>query len=354
MRDTVRAFVDDKLKPIIEECHREGRTPLELVPEMGALNLFGASLTEYGLPGLGGVAYGLIMQELERGDSGLRSFVSVQSSLVMYPIYTFGSKEQKDRWIPRSRLRRGHRLLRPHRARLRLQPRRHAHHGQEGGQRLGAQRLQAVDHQRHPRRRGRGLGQDRRRRPRLPGREGHPGLHLLGPARQVLPAGLHHLRARLPRLPHPGGEHAARHHGPQKRPHVPQPGALRHRLGRRRLGHGDLLHGSRPTPRSGSSSAASPSPATSSCRRSSPGWPPRSARPSSSPSSSAGSRTTAASSTGRSPWASATTSGSPASAPGSPARSWAPTASWTTTRSSATCSTSSRSTPTRAPTTSTA
>jgi glutaryl-CoA dehydrogenase len=101
VRDTVRAFVDDKVKPIIEECHREGRTPLELVPEMGALNLFGASLNEYGLPGLGGVAYGLIMQELERGDSGLRSFVSVQSSLVMYPIYTFGSQEQKDKWIPR-------------------------------------------------------------------------------------------------------------------------------------------------------------------------------------------------------------------------------------------------------------
>jgi len=101
VRDTVRAFVDDKVKPIIEECHREGRTPLELVPAMGALNLFGASLSEYGLPGLGGVAYGLIMQELERGDSGLRSFVSVQSSLVMYPISAFGSKEQKDRWIPR-------------------------------------------------------------------------------------------------------------------------------------------------------------------------------------------------------------------------------------------------------------
>lgn len=100
VRDTVRAFVDDKVKPIIEECHRDARTPLELVPEMGALNLFGASISEYGLPGLGGVAYGLIMQELERGDSGLRSFVSVQSSLVMYPIYAFGSQEQKDRWIP--------------------------------------------------------------------------------------------------------------------------------------------------------------------------------------------------------------------------------------------------------------
>ncbi|MGB6992184.1 MAG: acyl-CoA dehydrogenase family protein, partial [Thermoanaerobaculia bacterium] len=100
VRDTVRAFVDDRVKPIIEECHREARFPIELVPEMGQLDLFGASFDEYGLPGLKGVAYGLIMQELERGDSGIRSCVSVQSSLVMYPIYTFGSPEQRDRWIP--------------------------------------------------------------------------------------------------------------------------------------------------------------------------------------------------------------------------------------------------------------
>ena len=100
VRDTVRAFVDDRVLPIIEDCHRESRCPIELVPEMGELNLFGATIDEYGLPGLGSVAYGLIMQELERGDSGLRSFVSVQSALVMYPIYTFGSKAQKDRWIP--------------------------------------------------------------------------------------------------------------------------------------------------------------------------------------------------------------------------------------------------------------
>ena len=101
VRDSVRAFVDEKVKPIIEECHRDGRTPLELVPEMGRMNLFGSTIDEYGLPGLDNVAYGLIMTELERGDSGLRSFVSVQSSLVMYPIYAFGSKEQKDRWIPK-------------------------------------------------------------------------------------------------------------------------------------------------------------------------------------------------------------------------------------------------------------
>ncbi len=101
VRDSVRAFVDEKVKPIIEECHRDGRTPLELVPEMGRMNLFGATIDEYGLPGLDNVAYGLIMTELERGDSGLRSFVSVQSSLVMYPIFAYGSKAQKDRWIPK-------------------------------------------------------------------------------------------------------------------------------------------------------------------------------------------------------------------------------------------------------------
>ncbi len=100
VRDTVRGFVNDKILPIIEECHREGTFPLQVVPELAKLDLFGASIDEYGLPGLKGVAYGLIMQELERGDSGLRSMVSVQSSLVMYPIYAFGSQAQKDRWIP--------------------------------------------------------------------------------------------------------------------------------------------------------------------------------------------------------------------------------------------------------------
>ncbi len=98
--ETVRAWVDDRVRPIIEECHREGRFPRELIPEMAELNLFGSTIDEYGLPGLNNVAYGLTMQELERGDSGIRSFASVQSALVMYPIYAFGSQEQKDRWIP--------------------------------------------------------------------------------------------------------------------------------------------------------------------------------------------------------------------------------------------------------------
>src|SRR5687768_418727 len=101
VRQTVRDFVDDEVLPIIEDAHRHEKFPAHLVPKMAEMGLYGATFTEYGLPGLNNVAYGLIMQELERGDSGLRSFVSVQSGLVMFPIYAYGSKEQKDEWIPR-------------------------------------------------------------------------------------------------------------------------------------------------------------------------------------------------------------------------------------------------------------
>ncbi|WP_058185319.1 acyl-CoA dehydrogenase family protein [Terracidiphilus gabretensis] len=100
VRKTARGFVDDNLVPIIEECFREGRFPRELIPTMGELGFFGANLEGYGCAGMSNVEYGLVMQELERGDSGFRSFVSVQSALVMYPIYTFGSDEQKNTWLP--------------------------------------------------------------------------------------------------------------------------------------------------------------------------------------------------------------------------------------------------------------
>jgi len=99
-RDTVREWVEERVLPHVEAWAWEGRFPRELVAEMAALQLFGATWTEYGLPGLSHVGYGLVMQELERGDSALRSFASVQTSLVMYPIMTWGSQEQKDRWIP--------------------------------------------------------------------------------------------------------------------------------------------------------------------------------------------------------------------------------------------------------------
>ncbi len=102
VRSTVRAFVDDHVIPIIEEYYRNGEFPAALIPRMADLGLFGATLpAEYGCAGMNNVAYGLAMQELERGDSALRSFVSVQSALVMYPIYAYGSDEQKNYWLPR-------------------------------------------------------------------------------------------------------------------------------------------------------------------------------------------------------------------------------------------------------------
>jgi glutaryl-CoA dehydrogenase len=100
VRRTARDFVDDQLIPIIEDCFREGRFPRELVAQMGELGFFGANLHGYGCAGMSNVEYGLVMQEMERGDSGFRSFVSVQSALVMYPIYTFGSDLQKNHWLP--------------------------------------------------------------------------------------------------------------------------------------------------------------------------------------------------------------------------------------------------------------
>jgi glutaryl-CoA dehydrogenase len=101
VRQTARQFVDERVLPLIRDCFREGRFPGELIPELGRLGFLGATLDGYGCAGMSHVEYGLVMQELERGDSGLRSFVSVQSALVMYPIFTYGSEEQKRRWLPR-------------------------------------------------------------------------------------------------------------------------------------------------------------------------------------------------------------------------------------------------------------
>ncbi len=101
VQDTVARFTDERVRPIIGEAFDQGRFPKELVPEIAELGLLGSSLPEqYGCAGLNGVSYGLICQELERGDSGIRSFVSVQSSLCMYPIFAYGSEEQRQRWLP--------------------------------------------------------------------------------------------------------------------------------------------------------------------------------------------------------------------------------------------------------------
>src|SRR6185437_14895994 len=100
VRDTARQFIEDNLVPIIEECNREGRFPKEMIRPMGELGFYGATIEGYGCAGMNNVEYGLVMQETERGDSGVRSFVSVQSALCMYPIHAFGSDEQKNEWLP--------------------------------------------------------------------------------------------------------------------------------------------------------------------------------------------------------------------------------------------------------------
>jgi glutaryl-CoA dehydrogenase len=100
VRDAVRDWVETEFLPRVTEHHRAGTFPVELIPKLGELGVFGATLKGYGCAGLSHVAYGLIMQELERGDSGLRSCASVQSGLVMYPIWSYGSEAQKERWLP--------------------------------------------------------------------------------------------------------------------------------------------------------------------------------------------------------------------------------------------------------------
>jgi glutaryl-CoA dehydrogenase len=100
VRQTARQFVDEQILPIIEKHNRAGTFPMELVPQIGELGFFGSNLTGYGCVGMSNVSYGLVMQELERGDSGLRSFVSVQGALVMYPIHSYGSPAQKEKWLP--------------------------------------------------------------------------------------------------------------------------------------------------------------------------------------------------------------------------------------------------------------
>src|SRR5437870_11182632 len=100
IRDAVRDWVEAEFLPVVTEHHRAGSFPVALIAKLGELGVFGATLKGYGCAGLSNVAYGLIMQELERGDSGLRSAASVQSGLVMHPIYTYGSEAQKDRWLP--------------------------------------------------------------------------------------------------------------------------------------------------------------------------------------------------------------------------------------------------------------
>jgi glutaryl-CoA dehydrogenase len=101
VRRSTREFVEARVVPLIKDAYNNAQFPTELIPELGRMGFFGANLQGYGCAGVSNVEYGLMMQELERADSGLRSFVSVQGALVMYPIHAFGSEEQKNHWLPR-------------------------------------------------------------------------------------------------------------------------------------------------------------------------------------------------------------------------------------------------------------
>ncbi len=179
IRDTARAYAQDKLLPRVIEAYREEKTDRAIFREMGELGLLGVTIPEeYGGAGATYVAYGLVAREVERVDSGYRSMMSVQSSLVMYPIYAYGAEAQRKKYLPKLAIGRVGRLLRPDRARRRLRPRRHEDPGREDRRRLPPDRHQDVDLQRADRRRLRRLGEvggARRPDPRLRAREGHEG-----------------------------------------------------------------------------------------------------------------------------------------------------------------------------------
>ena len=146
MRDAARAYCQDQLAPRVLEAFRHEKTDPAIFREMGELGLLGPTIPEaYGGAGLNYVCYGLVAREVERVDSGYRSMMSVQSSLVMVPINEFGTEAQKQKYLPKLATRRVDRLLRPDRAEPRLRPRQHGHARQGGARRLQPERLQDVD-----------------------------------------------------------------------------------------------------------------------------------------------------------------------------------------------------------------
>ena len=176
--EAARQYARERLLPRVVTAFAEERFDREIMTEMGSLGFLGAMLPEdYGGAGASHVAYGLIAREIEAVDSGYRSAMSVQSSLAMYPIYAFGSDEQKKRFLPKMARGELDRLLRAHRGGRRLRPRRHAHPRRAGRWRLQAERLQVLDHQLAHRRPGPGLGQ---------ARGGDPGLHRRARVRRLL------------------------------------------------------------------------------------------------------------------------------------------------------------------------
>ena len=244
MRQTARRFAEERILPLIRDCYRDARFPTELIPEMAELGFLGANLEGYGCAGMSNVEYGLIMQELERVDSGVRSFVSVQGALVMYPIYTYGSDEQKQTLAAGAAERQGGRVLRPDGAGFRLEPGGHAHHRAARRRWLGAQRREDVDHQRNHGRCGGRLGARRRGHPSASwwsaGRRASTtsDIHGKWSMRASVTSSLSFADCRVTET-----RPAAGREGLERAALLPLAGALRHRVGRDRRGHGLLRDG---------------------------------------------------------------------------------------------------------------
>ena len=211
IRDTVRQFVREQMLPEVGDWFEQGILPREVVAELAKLGLFGMHLDGYGLPGASAVAYGLTCLELEAGDSGIRSVVSVQGSLAMFAIWRWGSEEQKERVAAADARRRGDRLLRPDRARRGLGPRHDADARAPRRVGLDPQRGQDVDHERLDRRHRDRLGPHRGRRdPRLHRREGNARVHGSRDPQEAVAARVGDLGARARRRARTGRQHAAR------------------------------------------------------------------------------------------------------------------------------------------------
>ena len=263
VRDTARGFAQDFLMPRIREAYATEKYDPTILPKMGELGLLGPTIPEtYGGAGLGYVAYGLIAREIERVDSGYRSMMSVQSSLVMYPIYAYGTEAQRRKYLPKlatAELVGCFGLTEPD-------------HGSDPGSmvtraekvagRLQAQRLQDLDQQRAGRRRCGRLGEARRQDPRLHRRQGHQGFLDAEDRRQAVAARLDHRHAGAGRLRHPGRKPAAERLRSRRAVRLPQQCALRHLMGidgRRRV----LLARRRGNTRSTASNSTGRSPPTS-------------------------------------------------------------------------------------------
>ena len=203
VRQTARRFAEERLIPLIRDCYRNGRFPGEIIPEIAGLGFLGANLEGYGCAGMSNVEYGLIMQELERCDSGIRSFVSVQGALVMYPILTYGSEEQKQRWLPRLQAGQAIGCFGLTEPGFGSNPAGMLTKARQRRRRLDSQRREDMDYQWIGRRCVAGLGSKRRRDPRISCGAGNTRFRRRRYSRQDVDASLCDLQPVLQRLPVP-------------------------------------------------------------------------------------------------------------------------------------------------------